>query len=79
MIALIQFTNLRLSIEHTATEKFCSSLAIILYTNTWVLPIVILILYTVKIRSSIPFPDLDDEMTLEDIKYLYNTVDIESI
>ena len=32
-----------------------------------------------KIRSSIPLPDLEDEMQLEDIKYLYNKIEIEKI
>jgi hypothetical protein len=70
---------LRISHENTAAEKFCSSLAIILYANNWVLPILILILYTVKIRSSKPLPDLKDEMTLEDLIKVYDTIDIEGI
>lgn len=79
VIALLQFNKLRLSYQNTATEKFCSSLAIILYANNWLLPIVILILYIVKIRSSIPFPDLKDEMTLEEINEIYKTIYIEEI
>jgi hypothetical protein len=70
---------LRLSKEHTASEKFCSSLAIILFANTWVFPFVMLILYIVKIRSSIPLPDLKDEMTVEQIMYLYNSINVEKI
>ncbi len=79
VIALIQFTQLRLNDSDTGTEKFCSFFAIILYINTWALPIVILILYIFFIRSSIPLPDLNDEMTLEDLKYLYNSIDIVKI
>ncbi len=44
-----------------------------------IFPIVLLILYIVKIRSSIPLPDFKDEMTVEDIMYLYNSNDIEKI
>jgi hypothetical protein len=44
-----------------------------------VLPVAIFTLYWVKIEHSKPLPDLKDEMTLEDVHYIYKSVDIEKI
>jgi hypothetical protein len=44
-----------------------------------VLPFVIFTLYWIKIRHRRPLPDLKNEMTLEDVEYIYKSVDIEQI
>jgi phosphosulfolactate synthase (CoM biosynthesis protein A) len=44
-----------------------------------VLPFVIITLYWIKIRHRRPLPDLKDEMTIEDVEYIYKSVDIEQI
>ncbi len=46
---------------------------------TFVFPFLILTIYWKKIERVKPLPDLNDNMDFEDLKYLYNTVDIEKI
>jgi ABC-type spermidine/putrescine transport system permease subunit I len=67
MISLIQISNLRVKSDFTSTEIFCSVLAIIIMLIYLLLPIILLPLYFVKIRSSKPLPDLDDRMSVEEI------------
>jgi hypothetical protein len=43
------------------------------------MPIILLVFYIVKIRSSKPLPDLNDRMTVEEIEYIYGTIKIERI
>jgi hypothetical protein len=42
-------------------------MAILTYTITIVMPIIVLVVYIVKIRSRKPLPDLRDDMTIEEI------------
>lgn len=44
-----------------------------------IFPIWVGVIYTWKIGSNTPKPDLDDSMQIEDIKFLYGTIDIEKI
>jgi hypothetical protein len=46
---------------------------------TFVFPFVILTIYWKKIERVKPLPDLNDDMDLEDLRYLYGTVEIEKI
>lgn len=43
------------------------------------LPFAISTLYWVKIQHKIPLPDLHDDMTIEDVQYIYKSNDIEKI
>jgi hypothetical protein len=79
VISIIQITDLRLEPHFTSTEKFCSVLAIIILITYLLLTPVLVIVYIIRIRSSKPLPDLDDQMTVEDLKYIYGTIQIEKI
>ncbi len=46
---------------------------------TFFFPIVIFAFYWKKIERVEPLPDLNDYMDLEDLKYLYGTIDIDII
>jgi hypothetical protein len=43
------------------------------------MPIILLMFYIIKIRSSKPLPDLDDRMTVEEIEYIDGTIKIDKI
>jgi hypothetical protein len=46
---------------------------------TFIFPFSILTLYCKQIKQAMPLPDLHDDMEVEDLKYLYGTIDIEII
>jgi hypothetical protein len=78
-MAFIQIKDLRLSLSYTFTENFCSSVGIILLFITSLCPVIIWRLYSVKIKSTNPLPDLNDEMEAEHIRYIYGSLDIDKI
>ena len=79
VIALIQVFELRLKPDFNSIEKYCSILGLIILITTLVFPLILLSLYIVKIRSSMPLPDLDKRMTIEEIQYVYGNLKIEEI
>ena len=79
VIALIQVFELRLKPDFNSIEKYCSILGLVILIAISVLPLVLLVLYIMKIRSSKPLPDLDDHMTVEEIKYVYGNLKLEEI
>jgi hypothetical protein len=44
---------------------------------TFVFPFAIFIIYWMTIKRVEPLPDLKDEMDLEDLRYMYGTINIE--
>jgi hypothetical protein len=75
VISLIQIIDIRLGAQYSVTERFCSIFAIIILTITFVLPVAVSIVYAVKIGKSTPLPDLNDEISIEELKYIYGTID----
>ena len=80
VISLIQITDIRISSQQfSIAERFCSILAIIVLILSFLLPVVVLIVYVVKIGKSNPLPDLNDYLQVEELKYIYGTIDFNKV
>ena len=79
VISLIQITDIRISSQFSIAERFCSIFAIIVLIISFLLPVAVSIVYIVNIGKSTPLPDLNDYMSVEELKYIYGTIDIKKI
>lgn len=70
---------MRLSSTYFWIEKTASSYGFFLLIPTFIFPLFIFILYWKKLERTIPLPDLNDNMDLDILKYLYCSTDIEKI
>lgn len=66
--------------EYLIKEQICSVVALVLLVYVFIFPVMIYWLYTRKIRRNDPYPDLkSDYMEVEDLRAIYDTINVEQI
>ena len=68
MMSLINVNDLRLGTNYSTIENFTSTLALLWILLAATFPFVIILFYNRKIERSEPLPDLNDLMTLKQLK-----------
>jgi len=79
LMAMINLTSTRLGSDYTLSENYNSVFAISYFLVVLSYPFVIIAVYQRKLERVEPYPNLNKNMTLEQIEEIYGTIDIDWI
>lgn len=65
--------------KYSRTEQFCTLLGYLVFTVNATFPFVVSLLYCCKMKRADPLPDLNDMMSLEELRFNYGTINIQEI